>query len=78
MNETLTLNDLILYLYNETELLQTVQIQQAIDNHEEVAETFESLVEARSLVQQSLMHASPISVQSVLAYATLTAPLQAR
>jgi hypothetical protein len=78
MNETLTLNDLILYLYNETELSQTVQIQQAIDNHEEVAETFESLVEARSLVQQSLMHASPISVQSVLAYATLTAPLQAR
>jgi hypothetical protein len=78
MNETLTLNDLILYLYNETELSQTVQIQQAIDNHEEVAETFESLVEARSLVQQSLMHASPVSVQSVLAYATLTAPLQAR
>lgn len=78
MNETLTLNDLILYLYNETELSQTVQIQQAIDNHEEVAETYESLVEARSLVQQSLMHASPVSVQSVLAYATLTAPLQAR
>ncbi len=78
MNETLTLNDLILYLYNETELSQTVQIQQAIDNHEEVAETFESLVEARSLVQQSLMHASPVSVQSVLAYASLTAPLQAR
>lgn len=78
MNETLTLNDLILYLYNETELSQTVQIQQAIDNHEEVAETYESLVEARSLVQQSLMHASPVSVQSVLAYASLTAPLQAR
>lgn len=78
MNETLTLNDLILYLYNETELSQTVQIQQAIDNREEVAETYESLVEARSLVQQSLMHASPVSVQSVLAYATLTAPLQAR
>ena len=78
MNETLTLNDLILYLYNETELSQTVQIQQAIDNHEEVAETYESLVEARSLVQQSLMHASPVSVQSVLAYASLTAPLHAR
>lgn len=78
MNETLTLNDLILYLYNETELSQTVQIQQAIDNREEVAETYESLVEARSLVQQSLMHASPVSVQSVLAYASLTAPLQAR
>ena len=78
MNETVTLNDLILYLYNETELSQTVQIQQAIDNHEEVAETYESLVEARSLVQQSLMHASTVSVQSVLAYASLTAPLQAR
>lgn len=78
MNETLTLNDLILYLYNETELSQTVQIQQAIDNREEVAETYESLVEARSLVQQSLMHASPVSVQSVLAYASLTATLQAR
>ena len=30
MNESCTLNELVLYLYNETSLLQTVEVQNAI------------------------------------------------
>jgi hypothetical protein len=49
MNETVTLDQLILYLYNETEMSDTVMVQKAIDNHVEVEEEFSNLIAARDL-----------------------------
>ncbi|MBL7924225.1 MAG: hypothetical protein JNL88_08505 [Bacteroidia bacterium] len=76
MNETVTLDHLILYLYNETELSDTVMIQKAIDHDEETASEFENLVAARNLIDRTLMSPSSDSLATVLAYAKLTAPLQ--
>ncbi len=76
MNETLTLNDLILYLYNETELTESVMVQKAIDTDDEVEEEFANLVAVKNMIDSSLMKASPRSMETVMAYARLTAPLQ--
>ena len=76
MNENITLNHLILYLYNETALSDSVLVQKAIDHDEEVAEEFQSLIEARDLISKSLLAPSGNSIQSILSYSRLTAPLQ--
>lgn len=76
MNETVTLDQLILYLYNETEMADTVLIQQSIDRYPEVAEEFQHLIDARNLINSSLLHASKKSINTILSYAYLTAPLQ--
>lgn len=75
MNENITLNDLVLYLYNETEITESVLVQKAIDQNEEIAEEFYSMAAARDLIDHSLMHASTSSIESILSYASLTAPL---
>jgi hypothetical protein len=75
MNKSITLNHLVLYLYNETELTESVMVQQAIDHDEEIAEEFYSMAAARDLIDHSLMHAAKSSINSILSYAMLTAPL---
>lgn len=76
MDETITLNHLILYLYNETELTTSVLVQNALDTNEEIAEEYSQLIEARKLIDETLMAPSKDTVSSILAYAQLTAPLQ--
>lgn len=76
MNETVTQDQLILYLYNETQLTESVLVQQAIDTNVDVAEEYSDLIAARNLIDQTLMRPSADSVNSILAYAQLTAPLQ--
>lgn len=68
MEEVCTLNDLVAYLYNETELTDTVLVQQAIDQDEEVAETYSDLLAAKSLLDKTLMRPSAHSVQNILNY----------
>lgn len=75
MNENITLNHLVLYLYNETEITESVMVQKAIDQDEEIAEEFYSMAAARDLIDHSLMYASKSSIESILSYASLTAPL---
>lgn len=76
MNGTVTLDHLILYLYNETELPETVLVQRAIDNDAEIEEEYSHLIAARNLIDSSLLSASSKSIATVMAYAQLTAPLQ--
>lgn len=76
MQETVTLDHLILYLYNETEMSDSVLVQKAIDYDYEIAEEYENLIAAKNLIDNTLMNASKNSIATVLAYATLTAPLQ--
>lgn len=76
MSETVTLNHLILYLYNETELTDSVLVQHTLDHNEEAAEEYRQLIEARKLIDQTLLAPSKNTVSSILAYSQLTAPLQ--
>jgi hypothetical protein len=75
MNENCTLNHLVLYLYNETELTETVLVQHAIDSNDEVAETYQDLLAARSLIDKSLLSPGNNALNTVLNYARITAPL---
>ena len=68
MEEVCTLNDLVAYLYNETELTETVLVQKAIDHDEEVAETYSDLLAAKALLDRTLMRPSDVSVQRILNY----------
>lgn len=76
MDETITLDHLVLYLYNETELTESVLVQQLIDRDEEAAEQYRQLMEARRLIQQDLLAPSKNTVDAILAYSQVTAPLQ--
>ena len=69
MNNSCTLNDLVLYLYNETELTETVLVQNTIDIDEEVAETFNSMVAVKNLLDDSMISASKKALQNILDYA---------
>ncbi len=75
MNQISTLNYLVLYLYNETQLTDTVLIQNAIDTNHEIAETYNDLLAAKALVHETLMAPSQKSIQTILNYSKLTAPL---
>jgi hypothetical protein len=75
MNDSCTINDLVLYLYNETELTQSVLVQIAIDTDFEVSETFESLKYAGRLIESSLIAPPSILTESIMNYARITAPL---
>lgn len=73
MNDRCTLNDLVLYLYNETELTETVLVQNAIDFDEEVAETFNSMVAVKNLLDDSMVYPGKTALKNVLDYAKKTA-----
>ena len=68
MEEVCTLNDLVAYLYNETELTETVLVQNAIDNDEEVAETYQDLLSAKALLDKTLLRPTEGIVQNILNY----------
>jgi hypothetical protein len=72
MLENYTTNDLILYLYNETGLEDSVFIQKAIDHNEEVAEEFHQLAAVKSLIEHTFADMpSRGSVNAIMAYSGL-------
>jgi len=73
MNESCTLNDLVLYLHNETTIIQTVEVQNAIDNDEEVAEIFDDLKKITGFINEISIRPAGALRESILNYARLTA-----
>ena len=74
MNTECTLNDLIAYLYNETQLLKTVEVQSTIDNNEEVAELYQDMVVISKALDESLIAPDQCVRESIMNYARITAP----
>lgn len=72
MFQNYTTNDLILYLYNETGMEDSVFIQKAIDTDVEVEEEFRQLVAVKQLLTNtSSTMPSPAAVDSIMAYSQL-------
>lgn len=71
MAENYTTNDLILYLYNETELTDTVFVQNAIDNDDYIAEEYAQLVAVKQLLDYLPAMPSATTVDSIMAYSKL-------
>lgn len=74
MNTKCTLIDLMDYLYNDTQLLKTVEVQHTIDHNEEIAELYQDIVAISEALDNSLL-TPPFGVrESIMNYARLTAP----
>ena len=71
MSEISTTEKLILYLFNETALTETVIIQKSIDYDPEVEVEFENIKSAMEMIDKTLMDPSRASVQKIMNYAAL-------
>ena len=71
MSQTTT-NDLIRYLFNETELTNTVLIQNDIEYNYFVHEEFEELKESLQLIDDLMIAPAPQTIQSIMSYSALT------
>ena len=71
MLENYTTQDLILYLYNETGLTDTVLVQHAIDTDVEVEEEFRQLVAVKDLLGHLDAFPQPSVVDSIMAYSKM-------
>jgi len=68
MEKKCTTDDLILYLYNETPITETVLIQQDIDTDAETATAFEDLKAAQRMLNALLERPSNACFRSILRY----------
>ena len=71
MQKTYSTNDLILYLYNETELEDSVFIQLDIDHDEEIAEEFSQLINVKQLLDKVTFNSDQSVVESLMAYSKM-------
>lgn len=69
MVQTFTPTDLILYLYNETEMTDSVLIQRSIDADPVVEQEFDAIKQAAALVDKALTSASESSINAILRHA---------
>jgi hypothetical protein len=69
MVQTFTPTDLILYLYNETVMTDSVLIQKSIDTDPAVELEYDCIKEAANLIDKALSSPSENSIRSILAYA---------
>lgn len=74
MKSECTLNDLVDYLYNETQLLKTVEVQYTIDNNEEVKEIYQDMVAISNALDNSIIAPPAFLRESIMNYARITAP----
>lgn len=75
MRKISTTNDLLLYLYNETEMTDSVLTQQAIDYDPETEEEFEHLKAAVGYLDDLLEKPTRKSISNILHYSKVTSHL---
>ena len=68
MPESSTLNDLMLYYFNETDMTDAVLIQQSIDNDVETEEEYNAIVVTMDYIDKSMVNPSEKSIQNILNY----------
>jgi hypothetical protein len=71
MSEISTTEKLILYLFNETALTESVLIQKSIDYDVEVEVEFENIKSAMKVIDNAVMNPSETSIRKIMAYASL-------
>ena len=74
MNKNFTLDDLILYAYNETDLIGSVRIQQAIDENQELCDDYVEMVDTMRIMDTLMKEPSEKTIQSILDYSKSTVP----
>lgn len=75
MSNTTTI-DLMLYLFNETAITETVTVQSEIENNYLIHEQFEELKDTFAFLDSVAILPSQSAVNAIKAYSELTASLQ--
>lgn len=73
MLQTCTRNDLIRFIYRETNLAETLAVRQALDNDIFLREAYEELSEGHRHLPKATFSAAPSVVRSIMAYSAQTA-----
>lgn len=73
MQQTLTPDCLVRYIYRETSLSETLMIQSAMSLDAEMAEDYRMLFQAYRHLPKATFSPSPKTLQSILAYSERTA-----
>lgn len=68
MDENSTHEQLVLYYFNETEMTDSVLVQNEIDTVEEVREEFDEIVEVFDHIDKIVMEPSVKTVNAILKY----------
>ena len=71
MQKAYSTNDLILYLYNETGMEDSVFIQQDIDHDEETSEEFSQLVAVHELLDKVTFNPRQSTIDTLTAYSKM-------
>ncbi len=69
MNKTTTQRDLLLYASNESDLLDSDQVQRSIDGDPMVQQDFNEIISAMSSLDHWLLEPSEKSIEAILAFA---------
>jgi hypothetical protein len=68
MDKNVTFQNLINFAYNETELLETVQVVDAIENDEEISEDYKVILATMELLDNSSMEPSQLILNKIFLY----------
>lgn len=68
MDKTVTLENLIAFAYNETEILDTVNVVEAIDCDEEIAEEYEVILATKEVLVNGSMEPSLKAIDKIFLY----------
>ncbi len=74
--QSTTTNELIDYLLNETDLQDSVEVQNAIDTNYQVHEEYEKLKHSMDILDHVLMEPTQESIDVIMSYSALTKKLQ--
>lgn len=72
MIKTTTLNDLVLYVYNENGLLDADRIQRSIDGDPLIREEFNEIIETLNMLNEVELEPSEKSIEKILAFSRAT------
>ena len=78
MKQTFTQEDLIRYIYHETDVLESKAIRESIESDLELRNTFSNLVFAKSLLVDINCNPVPSSVNRILKYSKNTSARELR
>lgn len=73
MNKTITLNDLILFAYNETELLDTVLVEKKIESNPKAKKAYKEILSTINSLNDVLLAPSDKTVDAVMQYSLASA-----
>ena len=73
MQKSSTLDDLILYYFNETDMTGSVVTQKNIDSNPETEEQFDEIVRTMDYIDNHMISPSAKTIANILSYSKKTA-----